>query len=401
MERTIFTRNTSRAIHAEGSGELTLRSVTVEGNGREGIFLGNTSLKGSSLVVERNGLLDADDPRSGLLAVGGRGQRIELRESRLANNSLHGLELNEWEGVLELRDSEVIGNRRDGLQAAGLERLLLDEVAVERNLRGGATVASAPVEIRSSSFVANIGAGLVLNEGASGSIEESVFRSGPGLEIDGVDALSVRDSRFENSPLALVSRNSAPSIEGNRFVDNQIAIQVRGGKVPLAVRRNLFVDNRTAVDNLSIQTLQAQENYWGTADSTAIAGLIAGAVEWVPFLDREPDSTVVEEGENEETGAGESALPTRFVLHPAYPNPFNGEVNVAFDIARPVAAKLVVYNALGQPVRRLVEAALEPGFYRLTWDGRDDNGQAVASGVFFFRLRAGEFVAVGRVLLVR
>ena len=393
LERTTFTRNTNRAIHAEGSGELRLRDITVEGNGREGIFLGNISLKGSGLIVERSGLLDTDDPRSGLLAVGGRGQRIELRESRLANNTLHGLELNEWEGLLELRDSEVISNRRDGLQAAGLERLLFVETAVERNLGNGATVSAAPVEVRNSSFTANIGAGLALGEGASGSIEESVFRSGSGLEIADVDRLSVRGNRFENSPLALVSRNAAPSIEGNRFAGNQIAVQVRGGKVPLAVRRNLFIDNHTAIDNLSTQALQAQENYWGTADSIAISELISGLVEWVPFLDREPDSTVVEEGEN--------AVPTFFALHPAYPNPFNGEVNIVVDIARAVTAKLVVYNALGQPVQRLLEAVLKPGFYRLTWDGRDDNGQEVGSGVFLFRLQAGEFAAVKRVLLVR
>jgi len=398
VDRTLFTRNAGQAIRVEGSGRLVLRQANVAENGQEGIFLGNASLEVIASLIVSSGLLESEDPRSGLRAVGGRGQEIAMRDSRIASNSLHGLELDEWEGTLELRDTEIVANRRDGLRARGLERVVLEDVEVSRNLRGGAIIARSPVEIRNASFAANIGTALTLEEETSGSIEASEFRGGPGLELRDLETLSVRGSRFENLLVALSLQNAAPSIENNYFVDNRTAIQVRGPRVPIAIRRNVFLNNRTAIENLSALTLQAQENYWGTADSAAIAAAIEGAVAWTPFLLEKPDTTVMEE-EEEDTSSG--GMPAQFALHPAYPNPFNGLVTIAFDIPRPARTELVVYDVLGHPVRRILEAVLEPGFYRQAWNGRDVRGRELASGVYFYRLRAGKFAKTGRVTLLR
>jgi flagellar hook assembly protein FlgD len=60
-----------------------------------------------------------------------------------------------------------------------------------------------------------------------------------------------------------------------------------------------------------------------------------------------------------------------------------------------------VYNILGQKVRTLVNAYQEAGEYRIGWDGRDDRGHGVATGVYFYRLTAGDFVRTRRMLLLK
>ena len=393
VERAVFTGNAGQAIRIEGSGRLELRQVNVVDNGQEGIFLGNASLVAEGLLVGSNGRpRDAEDPRSGLRAVGGRGQRIELVGSRIADNWRHGLELDGWEGSLELRDTEILDNREDGVRAVGLEGAIMERVTVGQNAGRGAAISDSKVEIRGGSFVDNVGAGLALKDGSTGRVEDSEFRGAPGMEVEACDSLLVRGDLFAAGALGLVSRNATPRVEDNRFADNGIALQVRGSRVPVAVRRNIFFGNTTAVENLSSVTLSAQENFWGTTDSTAIAALITGPVTWTPFLEREPDQTAVEETD---------ALPAQFALELAYPNPFNSQTVIPFSIPAADQVELVVYDALGRLVRRLVDNTLEPGTYLIGWDGRDERGMEAASGAYFVRLRAGDRVASGRLALVR
>lgn len=393
VDRSLFTVISGAALRLDGSGLLRLRNSRVEGNGREGILLNNASLAAIGVAVVNNGLLDREDPRAGVKAVGGNGQKIEMWTSEIERSTLHGMDLEEWLGEVELHDSSLRANQRDGLRAMGVARLVFEQVLVERNLRGGAVISGSPVEIWTSTFSANIDAGLHLGPGSTGAIEMSVFRGGRGVEFEGVEQLVIRKSDFVNATLGLKSADSAPSIRLNRFTGNATAIRVEGQRVPEEIRGNVFTDNTTALENLSSVVLDAKDNYWGTADSTLIATQIEGAVEWTPFLPAEGVvvTAVLDAG----------VLPADFALYPAYPNPFNAEVSLSFDLPQAVSVELVLYDILGRPVRRLVDGALAAGSYRLVWDGRDQMGQRVATGVYFYRLIGASFVAAGRVALVR
>jgi len=83
-------------------------------------------------------------------------------------------------------------------------------------------------------------------------------------------------------------------------------------------------------------------------------------------------------------------LPTSYVLGVPYPNPFNSEVVVRYTLPAESAVELVVYNELGQVVRRLVEGHQGTGHHRVVWDGRDDTGRGLATGMYVVQLRAGE-----------
>jgi|APSaa5957512622_1039677.scaffolds.fasta_scaffold17807_2 hypothetical protein len=94
-------------------------------------------------------------------------------------------------------------------------------------------------------------------------------------------------------------------------------------------------------------------------------------------------------------------LPSRFALHANAPNPFNPETAIRFELPEQEMVRLELFNVLGQKVRTLVDEKLRVGGHRVIWDGRNEAGEEVGSGVFFYRLEAGEFVQVRRMLLLK
>jgi hypothetical protein len=91
-----------------------------------------------------------------------------------------------------------------------------------------------------------------------------------------------------------------------------------------------------------------------------------------------------------------SELPTEFSLEQNYPNPFNPVTNFQFSIVNRQLTILKVYNVLGQEVATLVNEVKQPGTYTVQWDA-----SGMASGMYFYRIQAGDFVATRRLLLLK
>jgi hypothetical protein len=79
----------------------------------------------------------------------------------------------------------------------------------------------------------------------------------------------------------------------------------------------------------------------------------------------------------------------QFALYQNYPNPFNPETNIRFSIPQRERTTLTIYNTLGQVVRRQIYGYLESGNYLFIWNGTDQNGSAVATGIYFYEVKAG------------
>lgn len=92
---------------------------------------------------------------------------------------------------------------------------------------------------------------------------------------------------------------------------------------------------------------------------------------------------------------------TTFDLFQNFPNPFNPETVISYQLPTSANVELTIFNLLGQPVRTLVQAPQASGRYQVKWDGRNENGAAVASGLYFYRLRAGSFVETHKMMLMR
>ena len=88
-----------------------------------------------------------------------------------------------------------------------------------------------------------------------------------------------------------------------------------------------------------------------------------------------------------------AGTPDSYSLGHAYPNPFNPETTIEFAVPADEYVKMDVFNAVGQVVASLVDESLTAGTYKTTWDTRDQRGKPVSSGVYFYRMQAGDFAA--------
>ena len=94
--------------------------------------------------------------------------------------------------------------------------------------------------------------------------------------------------------------------------------------------------------------------------------------------------------------------PYDYALHDNFPNPFNPETQIRFSIGSQEDVKLIVYDVVGRQVRTLIKGnAYAPGFHVVNWNGLDDQGQKVPSGLYIYRIKAGSFIADKKMLLVK
>ena len=93
--------------------------------------------------------------------------------------------------------------------------------------------------------------------------------------------------------------------------------------------------------------------------------------------------------------------PVSFALHANVPNPFNPETSIGFELGQAGWVQLEIFDALGQKVQTLVAESLPAGTHQVLWGGYDASGQPVSSGVYFYRLQAGEHRQMRRMLLVK
>jgi len=99
--------------------------------------------------------------------------------------------------------------------------------------------------------------------------------------------------------------------------------------------------------------------------------------------------------------AGEVIEPVATLLAGNYPNPFNPETVVRFSVARAGAVVVDIYNVKGQKVRSLVNGVYEAGVHSVVWNGLSDDGRSVGSGVYFYRMVAGEYSGVRKMVLIK
>ena len=97
----------------------------------------------------------------------------------------------------------------------------------------------------------------------------------------------------------------------------------------------------------------------------------------------------------------ESTLPSDVDLSQNYPNPFNATTQIEFGLPEKKRVRLAIYDILGQEVRLLLDRELSGGTYRVEWDGKDRSGRAVASGVYLYKLTAGDTVRSKKMVLLK
>ncbi|MFQ5751717.1 MAG: FlgD immunoglobulin-like domain containing protein [bacterium] len=96
-----------------------------------------------------------------------------------------------------------------------------------------------------------------------------------------------------------------------------------------------------------------------------------------------------------------SPTPDKFTLFQNYPNPFNPETTIKYEISKSAQVKLEIFNILGQEIRTLVDKEKSAGFHAVLWDGEDNQGRDVPSGLYLYQIKVGNFLDSKKMLLLR
>jgi hypothetical protein len=156
--------------------------------------------------------------------------------------------------------------------------------------------------------------------------------------------------------------------------------------------------NHWIFDNTTYDlTAVIQEGFWNQGAINVIVWAGESLIridEAILLLDYEESTSYVEEDEFASRIEG-------FQLAQNHPNPFNPETRISFNLPARAKVSLTVYNVLGQNVRTLLNTDLPAGGHKVTWDGKDDKGTSVVSGVYFYRLLAGDEKSTKKMILMK
>jgi hypothetical protein len=117
-------------------------------------------------------------------------------------------------------------------------------------------------------------------------------------------------------------------------------------------------------------------------------------IQWLTFVDATHSERLVSIPDNRST-------PDAFVLNQNYPNPFNPTTAISYQLSAISSITLKVYDLLGREIVTLVHAEQVPGPYTVNWDGKDEHGEQVTSGMYLYRLRAGTTESTRKMILVK
>ncbi|HSD64801.1 MAG TPA: T9SS type A sorting domain-containing protein, partial [Ignavibacteriaceae bacterium] len=97
----------------------------------------------------------------------------------------------------------------------------------------------------------------------------------------------------------------------------------------------------------------------------------------------------------------ENNIPEKYALEQNFPNPFNPETNIGYQIAKQGRVTLIIYNLLGEEVKTLVNKDQYPGKYNVTWNGKNNDNLPLSSGIYFYKLQTGNIVLTKKLVLLK
>ncbi len=175
--------------------------------------------------------------------------------------------------------------------------------------------------------------------------------------------------------------------------DNQIVINYNLDNVPGQIRDNKL-ENSIRIFRWNESGLQ-WERVGGEVD-TASAQVSTTITQPGVYAAFSTDYTT-----DADEPSGGNNLPSKFALGQNYPNPFNPMTTIEFELSHREHVTIDIFNVLGQKVRSLVDETKAAGTYKIEWNGLDNDGKPVSTGVYLYRLRAGDAVRTKKMMLIK
>ncbi|MHB1050903.1 MAG: FlgD immunoglobulin-like domain containing protein [Bacteroidota bacterium] len=160
-----------------------------------------------------------------------------------------------------------------------------------------------------------------------------------------------------------------------------VASNIEDGKVSVAMANAEAVSRGGQILTIEAEILQSAENIVLTADKIMLNDRSVSKVTSV--------------------GAGQAEVPTTYALQQNFPNPFNPSTTIEFQLPASGFVELKVYDIAGREVTTLVSDVKNAGTHRIQWNAVDDRGMKVSSGVYFYRISAGQFNQIKKMILLK
>ena len=135
-------------------------------------------------------------------------------------------------------------------------------------------------------------------------------------------------------------------------------------------------------------------NYFGYKNYYGSGGNLVGAADNAYV-------NIIMEGETQIDQIGDVNQPRTCRLMQNYPNPFNPETTINYNLTKPEHVKLGVYNLLGQEVKILIDQVQHSGNHEIKWNGRNETGQKVESGIYLYQLQSENHNQTKKMIIVQ
>jgi hypothetical protein len=196
--------------------------------------------------------------------------------------------------------------------------------------------------------------------------------------------------------------NSKPEIRYSKIVDNDdMGVKIMEDATPIlgdtstgkGQNNSIYNNTRYDVYKGGGETVVKAENcYWG--GNFPDPDKIEGNIDYAPHLTEDPVPYLFPRSRS---------ISRRLMLAQNYPNPFSsGNTTICYFIPnKKEHVSLVIYDVLGKRVKRLVDNVHDPGDYRVTWNGRNERGELVTQGIYFYQLKVGEKSISNKLVILR
>ncbi len=227
--------------------------------------------------------------------------------------------------------------------------------------------------------------------GATASVTLDTSAHGPGrIWLLASDFPVLRDGLDASAQQAGPAVSLAASTVG--LLDGEPTLLIRYDETDVDV--NLGASE----EHLKLWQFDETARHWvllgGTVDTSRneVSGTIVGPGVYAAFAVASPTGIIEEP---------DSDLPISVEIFQNYPNPFNPATTIAYRIPSRTKVRIEVFNVLGQRVITLVDESQSAGDHVIQWDGKDDAGNIVSTGVYLYRIQAGEYVQTRKMLLLK
>jgi len=313
-----------------------------------------------------------------------KGQRITVRNNTIIGARGYGIHLfdehknadpAEWAAnPFVIKDYTIEGNFVSGSQTrSGM---------IIAKGRGGAFITLENIIVRKNIFSSNHDFGLYIRQGDNVKVFNNTFYS------DGIASLYIQPSNING----VITGASNLTVKNNIFVISGERAHVRNkATVPNFVLENNLYNTGPRIEGISdpkpivADPLFVNENAADFNLQSISPAIDKGLDIGLPFAGAAPDLGAFEFGDPTSVG-GSEIRPKIFSLHQNYPNPFNPETNIAYEILSSSRIAIYIYDIIGRKVRTLVNEQKTTGSYTVRWNGQNDSGLNVPSGVYFYKL---------------